>query len=508
MPKTYLTIRSLITFIVIILVAVICILGISAIQLYKDANNEYRTLSENYTRRLTDTYALQNKYQLHAQEWKSILLRGQNYDEYYSHLKRFYSIEKEIRKGIKDLKLHLSDQDNLLTSLDSFGLEFRQLGKAQRNALRAYNEASQNPHIIADDLTKNTRKTDLSLHQFVNAMNTWRHFETDQITKKVSESESVIFSVLFILIIFSVIGILLAIQYLIIVPVKSATAIAQNISSGNLSNKVSTLHITSDMHKLLSALDIMQNKIRDSQNALKDSVKQAEKANKAKSEFLSSMSHELRTPMNVIMGYSQLLQLSDSISDSNRNAVNEIISAGEHLISLINQLLDLAKIESEDIDVKITETSLSDIIKDLVSLLTPLSNERNIKIYNQLDPDNELVVYADEIRLKQICINLLSNAIKYNEENGAVYISADRVDDHCIRLSLRDTGHGIPEEMINHLFTPFNRMGYESSNIEGAGIGLVISKNIIEIMNGSLGLESTSKNGSTFYIEIPTRKAS
>ena len=240
---------------------------------------------------------------------------------------------------------------------------------------------------------------------------------------------------------------------------------------------------------------------------------EAEKANRAKSEFLSSMSHELRTPMNAIMGFGQLLNmdLANTLDEDQKENVSEILKASNHLLELINEVLDLAKIEAGRIDLSIEDVSLSDVISESLQLILPLAEKRSISI-NLFCGDEELeiakinniqtVIRADYTRTKQVIINLLSNAVKYNSEKGNIIIRCD-IDETNIRVSVTDTGNGLSVEQQSHLFTPFNRLGAENDDIEGTGIGLVITQNIVELMGGTIGIESQIGKGSTFWFELP-----
>jgi len=227
----------------------------------------------------------------------------------------------------------------------------------------------------------------------------------------------------------------------------------------------------------------------------------AEAASQAKSAFLANMSHELRTPMNAILGFSQFLEMDHSLTASQRDSVLTIYQAGRHLLDLINEILDLARIEAGRIDLSIESVPVEPVLTECLDLIAPLAQERGIALMRRT-AEPGLAARADRLRLKQVLVNLLSNAIKYNRPNGSVQVLAFRTGPETLRLTVNDTGRGIAPERIKDLFIPFNRLGAEYTETEGTGIGLALSRRIVEAMNGGIGVDSAPSQGSSFWIEL------
>ncbi len=228
----------------------------------------------------------------------------------------------------------------------------------------------------------------------------------------------------------------------------------------------------------------------------------AEKANLAKSDFLSSMSHELRSPLNGILGFAQLME-SDTPPPTPRQqeSIGQILQAGWHLLKLIDEILDLAKVEAGRLSLSPEAVSLAEVMGECQALLEGQAQKRGVQItFPQRDA--HLFVHADRTRLKQVLINLLSNAVKYNRALGTVEVQCATRTPGRIRVSIRDTGVGLPPERLAQLFQPFNRLGQEASGVEGTGIGLVVAKQLIELMEGAIGVESAVGVGSTFWFEL------
>jgi signal transduction histidine kinase/ActR/RegA family two-component response regulator len=237
--------------------------------------------------------------------------------------------------------------------------------------------------------------------------------------------------------------------------------------------------------------------------AYQQSALAADQANRAKSEFLSRMSHELRTPLNAILGFAQLLGIS-SLSESDRESVEQISKAGRHLLDLINEVLDIARIESGRIDLSLEAINPMDIVTESLDLIRPLANQSSIELVVKENlADNRLRVTADRQRLKQVLINLLSNAVKYNKKAGSVTVWLELPVEGRLRLNVTDTGIGIKSGKLEQLFMPFERLGAEQSRIEGSGIGLALTKRLTEAMGGQIGVSSQAGQGSTFFIELP-----
>ena len=242
--------------------------------------------------------------------------------------------------------------------------------------------------------------------------------------------------------------------------------------------------------------------LQDKNDELEQARTLAEKANLAKSDFLSSMSHELRTPLNAILGFAQLIESgTPPPSNSQKRSVDQILKAGWYLLELINEILDLALIESGKLSLSLEPVSLAEVMRECQIMIEPQAQNRDIAVsFPQFDVP--YFVKADRTRVKQILINLLSNAIKYNRPNGNVIVSSCTSTPGRIRISVKDSGYGLSSEKIALLFQPFNRLGQESNSVEGTGIGLVVCKRLIEWMGGVIGVESTVGQGSIFWIEM------
>jgi signal transduction histidine kinase/HAMP domain-containing protein/ActR/RegA family two-component response regulator len=229
---------------------------------------------------------------------------------------------------------------------------------------------------------------------------------------------------------------------------------------------------------------------------------EAERANLSKTEFLSRMSHELRTPLNAVIGFAQILELDD-LDGEQAESVDHILRSGRHLLDLINEVLDISRIESGTFTTSPEAVDVHEAVTEAVGLITPLAKGRDLTIAVREPEDPALHVLADRQRLKQILLNLLSNAVKFNRPSGTIEVEASLTRAGRCRISVRDEGPGIPEAMRERVFAPFDRLGAESGRIEGTGLGLSLSRALAEPMDGTIDFESIAGHGSTFWVELP-----
>ncbi|MDP1707903.1 MAG: ATP-binding protein [Gammaproteobacteria bacterium] len=267
---------------------------------------------------------------------------------------------------------------------------------------------------------------------------------------------------------------------------------------------VSITALRDDYNEIIGYLLIgADNSVRKQVEAeLKNAMAVAEKANLAKSDFLSSMSHELRSPLNAILGFAQLMESgSPPPTPTQKASIDQILKAGWYLLELINEILDLALIESGKLSLSLEPMSLADVMLECQAMIEPQAKKSGIRMSF---PKLEIAYFvkADRTRVKQVLINLISNAIKYNRAGGAVEVTCSASSSERIRISVQDTGEGLSPEKRAQLFQPFNRLGQEASAEEGTGIGLVVSKRLVELMGGEIGAESTVGVGSVFWIEL------
>jgi two-component system sensor histidine kinase/response regulator len=239
---------------------------------------------------------------------------------------------------------------------------------------------------------------------------------------------------------------------------------------------------------------------KKTQSELTLAKEEADRANRAKSEFLSRMSHELRTPLNAILGFGQLLERY-KLDEKQKSCLDHIKKAGRHLLDLINEVLDISRIEADRLKLSLEPVSVTDALREGLDLVRPLAAEHGITLVGPIGANADSHVLADRQRLKQVLLNLLTNGVKYTPTGGEVCVSYE-TNDSGIRIKISDTGIGIPREKMSRVFTPFDRLGAEQSGIEGNGLGLALCQRLVRAMQGTIGVESVPQRGSTFWVHL------
>lgn len=271
----------------------------------------------------------------------------------------------------------------------------------------------------------------------------------------------------------------------------------------NFSGELAVL--ANGINDMTSSLETSKNNDQKRKQELINAKEDAERANRSKSLFLSSMSHEMRTPLNAVLGFAQIIEM-DANDEITKDNVKEIMNASRHLLGLIEDLLAVSEIESSNIKLWIESYELKNIIDSCLPMIKSLAEKMLVKIDNKVDILPSINVYVDEKRFKQVLLNLLTNAVKYNKKNGSVVIDYSIDGEQMLCLSIMDTGKGIEPTYNKQIFNYFDRAGQEASTIAGSGMGLAISKKLIEKMNGTIGFESVHGEGTHFWIKVPLKK--
>lgn len=249
------------------------------------------------------------------------------------------------------------------------------------------------------------------------------------------------------------------------------------------------------------------------EEAIRRAKEEAEHASNAKGQFLSRMSHELRTPLNAILGFAQVLETDPALPD--RESVDQILKAGKHLLDLINEVLEFSRIESGRLEIPLAPVPVAEVMREVIDLIRPLAISQKVRLVHESNINNSHYVLANRQRLKQVLLNLLANAVKYNRFDGTVTVSCEpslrpidgrdrnRAASGALRISIIDTGIGIASDKLDKLFIPFERVCADDCEVEGTGLGLAVSKGLVEAMHGVIGVESDYGKGSIFWIELP-----
>jgi PAS domain S-box-containing protein len=263
---------------------------------------------------------------------------------------------------------------------------------------------------------------------------------------------------------------------------------------------ISLSPLVTDQGTLVSAAVRDITSRRETERALEEARAAAEQASKAKTEYLSRMSHELRTPLNAILGFAQLLEMDEPRQE--QDSLQHILSAAQHLLALINEVLDIAAIEAGRLSLSLEPVAVAEVMAEAASLVRPLAGERDILLVDPPQASSDHIV-ADRQRLKQVLLNLLSNAVKYNRQGGRVELACVPVAAERLRITVTDTGPGIAQDRLDRLFVPFERLGRERTSVEGTGLGLALSKRLVEAMGGTLEVSSEVGRGSAFSVVLP-----
>lgn len=288
------------------------------------------------------------------------------------------------------------------------------------------------------------------------------------------------------------------------------SVIPLEVWAGPIRDEEGTIRYAAAAFSDISARKELETAMRESAQAVRMASEvaeseraKAEEANRAKSEFLSRMSHELRTPLNAILGFAQLLEMDD-LEAQQLESTEQIIKGGRRLLELINEVLDISRIESGRLALSLEPVLICDLIDECVRLIRPLADVRAVRVHSECT-DVDQHVWADRHRLGQVLLNLLSNAVKYNAPEGTVTVTCSAAPDgKSLRVGVTDTGPGIPAEKVPLLFTPFERLGADASEVEGTGLGLVLSKSLVEAMGGRIFADTMKGLGTTFWIEVAT----